>query len=73
VSANLNRSRFCLSSRLNAMLQMMLNATALRSHDASNIATTLCRGCTISSTNARALLTAFPALSLPSANAKLRP
>jgi hypothetical protein len=54
----------CLPSRLNAMLQMMLNAAALRSHDASNVNI---------STNARILLLAAPALCLPSASARLRP
>jgi len=39
----LEPAHFCLPSRLNAMLQMMLDATALRSHDASNTATTLSR------------------------------
>lgn len=55
------------------MLQMMLNATALRSQDASNIATTLRQGCGKTSTIAHILLTGAPALPLPSASARLRP
>lgn len=40
MTANLNRPISVFPSRLNAMLQMMLNATALRSQDASNTVTT---------------------------------
>lgn len=65
----LEPAHFCLPSRLNAMLQMMLNATAVRSHDASNIATISSREYANTFTTARTLRAAALLL-LPSASAR---